>query len=214
MSGFLLIRAEDARRVPWKNGRGVTEEIAVGPDGATFEAGDFAWRVSRASVAEPGPFSAFPGIDRVLVVTDGAGLRLRHGGAPGVATVLPFVPHRFSGDDATDAELVGGPVRDFNVLTRRGRARAEVEVVRGGAASVATDGADEILIHAAHSASLGSAAPERAQLRSAAAAWSLAPGDTLRVTAAGSDAGGELLAVPPTGGAGALLVVRIHLVPR
>lgn len=213
MSGFLLIRAEDARRVPWKNGRGVTEEIAVGPDGATFEAGDFAWRVSRASVAEPGPFSAFPGIDRVLVVTDGAGLRLVHDGSAPV-TLAPFAPHRFSGDDATDAELVGGPVRDFNVLTRRGRARADVEVIRGGGASLATDGADEILIHSAHGAPRGSAAPARAQLRFAAAAWSLAPGDTLRVTAAGSDAGGELLAAPPPGGAGALLVVRIHLAAR
>lgn len=200
MPEFLLIRAEDTRRVPWKNGRGVTEEIAVGPRGATFEAGDFAWRVSRASVAEAGPFSAFPGIDRVLVVTDGAGLRLVHGDSAPV-TLAPLVPHRFSGDDATSADLVGGPVRDFNVLTRRGVARGGVEVIRGAGASIAAS-ADGTLIHAV-------GAP------GAAAGRTLAPGDTLRIRRAAGDAGDAAprLDVAP-GSAGALLVVRIHLAAR
>lgn len=197
MPEFLLIRAEDTRRVPWKSGRGVTEEIAVGPPGATLEAGDFAWRVSRASVAEPGPFSAFPGIDRVLVVTDGAGLRLVHGDAAPVK-LAPLVPHRFSGDDATSAELVGGPVRDFNVLTRRGVARGEVEVIRGAGASIAAS-ADEILIHAV-------GAP------GAAAGHALAPGDTLRIRRAAGDAAMRLDV--STGSAGALLILRIHLDAR
>src|SRR5258708_2763617 len=51
----------DARRVPWKNGRGVTDELALWPPGASFERGDFDWRIACAGVDAAGPFSAFPG---------------------------------------------------------------------------------------------------------------------------------------------------------
>lgn len=132
MIPFVHRTPSDARRVPWKNGRGVTEELAIGPAGATFEAGDFAWRVSRAAIVEAGPFSAFPGIDRVLVVTEGAGLVLVHGRGP-PTTLRSLVAHRFRGDDATTATLRAGPVRDFNVLTRRGACAADVEVRHVGA---------------------------------------------------------------------------------
>lgn len=121
----------DVRRVPWKNGRGTTDELAIGPDGASFDAGDFDWRIARAGVAEPAPFSRFDGFDRVLVVIEGAGLRLTHEGRPPLV-VEPLAPHRFAGEDAPHADLVAGPVRDLNVLTRRGRATARVRVVRPG----------------------------------------------------------------------------------
>lgn len=128
MSSFVHRTPADARRVPWRNGRGVTEELAIGPAGATFEAGDFAWRVARAGVADAGPFSAFPGFERVLVVTEGAGLVLVHGDGP-PTTLRPLVPHVFRGDDVTTATPVAGPVRDVNVLVRRGAHRATVEVL-------------------------------------------------------------------------------------
>jgi len=120
----------DSRRVPWRNGRGVTEEIAVWPEGSSFEKGDFDVRISKAGVTEPGPFSAFPGFDRVIVVTEGAGLSLSHGGLAPSAQVLRLEPYSFSGDWPTTAELPGGAVADFNVMVRRGRCRAQVRVVR------------------------------------------------------------------------------------
>jgi environmental stress-induced protein Ves len=97
--------------MPWKNGRGVTEQILVEPEGAPIDA--FAWRVSTAIVSEGGEFSAFSGCERVLVVIEGDGLSLD--GVP----VPPLAPHRFSGDDVTRAELASGPIRDFNVIARR-----------------------------------------------------------------------------------------------
>ncbi|MEC4600651.1 HutD family protein, partial [Burkholderia vietnamiensis] len=42
---------------PWKNGGGVTREIAAYPPGAALDA--FAWRVSVADVGAGGPFSRF-----------------------------------------------------------------------------------------------------------------------------------------------------------
>jgi len=118
----------DARRVPWKNGRGVTDELAVWPPGAAFESGDYAWRLARAGVEQDGPFSSFPGFDRLLVVIEGAGLRLRHGAAPS-RLVPPLQPVRFAGEESTMAELVDGPVRDLNLLLRRGAVRGELAVL-------------------------------------------------------------------------------------
>ena len=65
-----VLRAGDRKAVPWKNGGGVTREIAAWPPGSGFD--DFAWRVSMAEVREDGPFSNFAGVDRILTVLEGA----------------------------------------------------------------------------------------------------------------------------------------------
>jgi uncharacterized protein len=125
------LRAADVRRVPWKNGRGFTDELALWPPAASFEKGDFDWRISKAAVEEDGPFSNFPGFERVLVVTTGAGLVLDHGAHAPRRKLEILVPYRFSGDWPTRAELLNGRVDDFNVLCRRGSASAEVEAWNG-----------------------------------------------------------------------------------
>ena len=142
------LQASEARRLPWKNGRGVTREIALGPDGAGFERGDFDWRVSAARVEEPGPFSAFAGFDRTLVVTEGAGLILEHGEAAPRTRVRRMEPYRFSGDWPTRCELVAGAVADFNVLARRGKWRAEVLALELGRRVLRESaGADVLVVH-------------------------------------------------------------------
>jgi uncharacterized protein len=138
------LTAADVRRVPWKNGRGVTEELAIWPPGASFERGDFDWRIARAGVAEDGHFSMFPGFERVLVVIAGDGLRLRHGAASPVR-VFPLQPHRFSGDEVTQAELLGAPVTDLNLLLRRGRVAGEMELLRRDAARIG-EGTEHALV--------------------------------------------------------------------
>jgi environmental stress-induced protein Ves len=124
-------RRFDLREIPpqpWKNGAGLTREIAFG--GAS--AADFDWRLSVAEVARHAPFSAFPGIDRCIVLLHGAGMRLRaRDGSFDHALTAPLDPFRFSGDLTLDATLVDGPCSDFNVMTRRGSWRSEVSVLRG-----------------------------------------------------------------------------------
>lgn len=132
MRQVLQLGERDARRVPWKNGRGYTDELALWPAGASFERGDFDWRVARAAIEESGPFSSFPGFERVLVATAGDGLVLEHGDDAARARVRPLEPYRFSGDWETSARLTSGRVEDLNVLSRRGRCAAEVEVLRLG----------------------------------------------------------------------------------
>ena len=120
-----LIRADQYRRMPWKNGGGETVEVAVSPEGARLA--DFDWRVSMARVASDGPFSAFPGIDRTLTILEGRGLRLQVGPAVPVELEGGSPPLSFPADVATEAWLLGGPVLDLNVMTRRGLLRHEVE---------------------------------------------------------------------------------------
>lgn len=112
----------------WKNGAGWTREIALGPAGASAD--DFGWRLSVAELERDAPFSAFPGIDRCIVVIDGAGMALHDAAGAPVRTLAPLEPWAFEGERALHAHLAHGPCRDFNVMTRRGAWRAELQVLR------------------------------------------------------------------------------------
>lgn len=114
-----LFRAFDHQRMPWKNGGGETAEIAVFPTGAGVT--DFEWRVSMARVDSDGPFSLFEGVDRTLLVLDGPGIRLDVDTLPGVELTVNSAPYPFAADRATMAYVLGGPITDLNVMTRRGR---------------------------------------------------------------------------------------------
>ena len=72
------LAAAGYRRMPWKNGQGVTREIAREP----AEGEDFLWRLSIAEVAASGDFSLFPGYDRTITLIEGAGMRLVFEEAP------------------------------------------------------------------------------------------------------------------------------------
>lgn len=111
-----LIRAAELRAVPWKNGGGVTREVACEPPGAGYDT--FLWRISVADVERPGPFSRFRGIDRSIVLLRG-GPMLLGGGNGGAHELHAWEPWHFAGEDAVDAQLPGGPTRDFNVMQRR-----------------------------------------------------------------------------------------------
>ncbi|WNI25313.1 HutD family protein [Streptomyces sp. ITFR-16] len=124
---FRILRAAGRPPVAWKNGGGVTREIAASP-GATTDA--FDWRVSLAEVTGDGPFSVFPGVDRTLTVVEGAGMDLLVDGEHHIVDE-PYWPHGFPGDPQTEGRLLAGPVRNLNVMSRRDRTRAEVAVVRG-----------------------------------------------------------------------------------
>jgi environmental stress-induced protein Ves len=118
----MILRAADRVAVPWKNGGGITREVAVWPPGAGFDT--FDWRVSIAEVREAGPFSTFDGIDRTMAILVGR-LTLRFADRT-VALDAASAPFAFPGDVACDGVPVGGHVTDLNVMTRRGRATARV----------------------------------------------------------------------------------------
>ena len=113
-----IIRYGDLAPQPWKNGGGVTRGIAVFPQGAGFD--DFDWRLSIADVASGGPFSRFEGVDRTLVLIDGKGVDLIIDGDEHTLRQIGDMA-RFDGGSKTSSTLISGPVRDFNIMTRRDR---------------------------------------------------------------------------------------------
>lgn len=117
--------------MPWKNGSGVTTEIAVFPDGAGLD--DFGWRISMAQVASDGPFSLFPDIDRTLAVLEGEGIILESEGQTPATLARTSPPLSFAADRPTLARLVSGPIVDLNVMTRRGQFAHKVERLASGA---------------------------------------------------------------------------------
>jgi environmental stress-induced protein Ves len=127
-----ILRAADRKPTPWKNGGGLTWEVAAWPSGASLA--DFEWRASIAEVGSSGPFSVFAGVDRVLTVLDGTGLELRIEGQATVKLDASATPFAFAGDAPCHAVLVNGPVRDFNVMVRRGLWSAQVQRLEGPAA--------------------------------------------------------------------------------
>lgn len=120
-----LIRWGMARAMPWKNGGGITHELAVFPETAGLE--DFGWRLSMAEVASDGPFSAFTGIDRTLALVDGVGIRLDFCAGGEAVLDTPGAFTCFDGGVPVTGRLIDGPVLDFNVMTRRGVFRHSME---------------------------------------------------------------------------------------
>ena len=123
-----LLRAAAHRRMPWKNGGGVTTEIAVFPPGAGLD--DFDWRISMARVDCDGPFSLFPGVDRTLMLLDGEGLHLSVEGREPFHLARPYQIAAFPADAPASANLEAGPITDLNVMTRRGVCTAEINPLR------------------------------------------------------------------------------------
>ncbi|WP_127902622.1 HutD family protein [Solirhodobacter olei] len=165
----------DYRQMPWANGRGTTVEMLREEDAVGLSL-----RLSMATVAEDGPFSALPGIERVLVLLDGPGFVLEIAGARHTVGLLQ--PVRFAGEAAVAARGVTGPSRDFNVMTRRGAPVPEVAVLRAG--------------QGAEAARLLVFAPSGAELALGRGAVSLGAGDLLDAAGAARVlAGGPVIAV-------------------
>ncbi|HEX6703174.1 MAG TPA: HutD family protein [Albitalea sp.] len=113
----------------WKNGAGLTRELAVEPAGASMD--DFDWRISVAEVEQDAPFSAFAGVDRCIALLDGAGMTLRSADGAAVRRLDRVgEPFRFAGEMPLVAELVDGPCEDFNVMVRRAAHEAHVTPLR------------------------------------------------------------------------------------
>jgi environmental stress-induced protein Ves len=123
------------RRVPWKNGGGVTTDIA-------FE-GEM-WRFSRTPITAAGPFSDYAGFDRLQVLIAGSGLVLQTpDGEIDVRT--PFRPVRFAGETPITSRLEAGPVEVINLMGERSRVRLDLAVLQAGVRLALAPG-----LHVAH----------------------------------------------------------------
>lgn len=120
-----LIRLSEAPASPWRNGGGVTHELAAGPARE-----DWAWRISVAEVAADGPFSDFAGVQRWFAVVRGAGVRLAIDGQVH-EVVAASAPLEFDGAAQVDSWLLSGPTHDLNLMVQRARATGRMTRLAG-----------------------------------------------------------------------------------
>lgn len=182
MTAPRLLGPADYRRVPWRNGRGMTTEIAQAADGK----GGFLWRFSLAAVTGDGPFSAFPGIDRVIAVAEGAGMRLAIDGAPAVAVPREGLGLAFSGDPGVACALDGGPVTAANLMVDRGAAAGTLFALASGGA---WEGRGDVLIVHALVGTLAVRTTDGAGFGVAAGGTALLRSGAVRVVAGEPDRG-------------------------
>ncbi|MGO4246509.1 HutD family protein [Paenarthrobacter sp. RAF54_2] len=122
-----IIRFADVHPEPWRNGGGVTRELASHPKAASAQDGAWDWRVSIADVSKAGDFSNFPGMERVITIIDGELLLLTVDGEE--HPLEKYRPFRFSGEAASSATLPTGDIRDLNVIARASAFKGYTSIV-------------------------------------------------------------------------------------
>ncbi len=186
-----LLPAAARAAVPWKNGGGVTREVAVHPKGSGFDT--LEWRVSIAQVRSAGPFSSLPGLDRRLAVLEGT-LSLVIGQAPEVR-LSPATPAlQFPGEAPVQAQPVDGPVMDLNIMTRRGRFSSAVSMHRAQHPTPLVSGAATVVVVALTDLVLTAGKAE----------WRLSYLDGARID------GGCASAIHPLGDQARFYVIQLH----
>ncbi|MGO4858524.1 HutD/Ves family protein [Arthrobacter sp. 2MCAF14] len=122
-----IIRFAELKPEPWRNGGGVTRELASHPKAASAQDGAWDWRVSIADVGSAGDFSTFPGMERVITVIDGELLLLTVDGEE--HPLEKYRPFRFSGEAASASALPTGDIRDLNVIARAGEFKGYTSII-------------------------------------------------------------------------------------
>jgi environmental stress-induced protein Ves len=112
-SGLHLPR-DQYRSMPWRNGSGITREIAR----AAGVGAEFSWRLSLASIAASGPFSSYVGYRRSVTLIAGNGFRLAVGAQEPVTLDTVGATALFPGDVPTGCVLIDGACSDLSLMVR------------------------------------------------------------------------------------------------
>jgi environmental stress-induced protein Ves len=120
-----ILRWNELQAVPWKNGQGITRELAK-----EHRSGGFVWRLSIADVASDGPFSRFEGMRRILTVVEGNGMELISSDVTLQADL--GVPVEFDGELEITSSSKGGPLRDLNLIFDPLFCSGRVSLLAGG----------------------------------------------------------------------------------
>ncbi|POR46812.1 HutD/Ves family protein [Bosea psychrotolerans] len=154
-ASFTPLPSEAFRRTPWKNGGGVTIDIADAyREGATPGSWDgMIWRFGRTSIVAPGPFSDLTGYERLQLVIAGSGLVLETP-AGEIDLRSPFKPARYDGGTPIISRLENGPVEVVNLIADR--ALCEIDLIVAMAGQNAALSAGTHVIYAPENAFTGS----------------------------------------------------------
>ena len=119
-----IIRRREFREGRWRNGMGVSWDIASDPFGTE----DFGWRLAIARIERDVPFSIYPDVDRIFTLIEGRasprfrGRRYSRCGPPLRAASIPL-------RRAGLLPSAQGPCMALNLFTRRGQWTATADIL-------------------------------------------------------------------------------------
>ena len=127
---WTVLSKEQYVATPWSGG--VTNQLAIAPEGAVYADRDFLWRLSSATVElEHSDFTPLPDYNRWLSVLEGE-IRVKVGEeAPFVLSPLGVC--RFDGGIPVES---WGTCTDYNLMLRKGRCAGSLECLRPAGALV------------------------------------------------------------------------------
>ena len=111
---MLHLRCEQYRSMPWRNGAGLTREIAREPGTGD----DFLWRLSLATIASNGPFSNYAGYRRSVTLIEGGGFQLAIPGQDPLVLDHLGATGLFPGDARAHCTLINGACTDISLMVR------------------------------------------------------------------------------------------------
>jgi environmental stress-induced protein Ves len=125
--------ADAFRRTPWKNGGGVTLDIADAYEPGTVSGSwtGMIWRLGRTAIVAPGPFSDLTGFERLQMVVVGGGLVLETATAE-IDLRQPFRTVRYDGGTPIVSRLENGPVEVVNLIADRALCSIELGIAAAG----------------------------------------------------------------------------------
>lgn len=120
-SHMRVVRLNEVEPQPWKNGGGITWEIAADENRPPE------WRLSVALIDRSGRFSDYTGYDRTILSIGGGPVQLEIGGKR--LELRRGEPLAFRGEAEAAGILCGSAARDLNVMTRRDRFTHDVKTI-------------------------------------------------------------------------------------
>lgn len=119
------VKLTDCAEGPWKNGKGLTRQIALYPPEATLGENNFDWRLSSATILGENQFSSFKGLNRWLIIWKGDGVFLNG------KELKRHSPYHFSGDQEINCLPIGDKVIDLGLIYDPKKGSADLQVLSG-----------------------------------------------------------------------------------
>lgn len=122
-----ILRSKHYISMPWKNGLGLTRQIALDPSGVDFIKEAFTYRISLAQAQSSGVFSQFAGYRRTLLLVTGSRIVCND------VLLLPFEFFHFSGSEMINYQLPEGPIEDLGIIYDPKKVTLEARILNGAA---------------------------------------------------------------------------------